>query len=596
VLPKATSSVSKGNFGPCVPLKETAKRTPKTWNETMPLSTTDVRLTQGGSSNVTRIFLALVMTTLLALAALTAIPEQSAVLLTPSAGWTIKSPQQRSLKPSEVPPQLSWMRRSAANHPDSVLYRNWSPENGVQALNVISPPFKPSQFMSVLITGGTRSPAGGARVFLKCAGNGNEIDVFSGSVNSNISEALVYVSQDWCSEDARLNIVSTDPANFVGAGSVFSISMLSYLKSSSLGKFAYLIVSLGIYALVMYLAVLYAQRVAPALPAVPVAFVGLGIVSLAVFYLTSGYAMTNRNIRWSPLITIVITILFSMVIPIQKRKFHQSAQQELKPYFLVWVCLAIGYFALSGLGVNGLGHWEPNYRFWPATWSSDNELPWVFAEALKNRWNLSELFGGSWKPTDRPPLMTGAHLLATDFFSLMQATADGTYLRGQGYNAAAIALSALWAPAVMWVIKSLCPQMSQRNVLLIIFTVAIVPFVIFNTIFGWPKVYGAAIALCAFSVGWSVMKDKDRNGNTERLLLFFTLCALSMLAHASAALFLGPLVLYFLLKTRLTLIRMSMPGLAAAVTLMASWSTFKYLALKSSDPITCQVPPVYKHV
>lgn len=243
-------------------------------------------------------------------------------------------------------------------------------------------------------------------------------------------------------------------------------------------------------------------------------------------------------------------------------------------------------FTLSSLAYNGLGHWEPNYRFWPATWSSDNELPWLFAEAIRHGWDLEGLFGGGWLPTDRPPLMAGAHLLLSDVFGLLQANNDGDYLRGTAYNAAAVALNALWVPVVWWLLTKLSQKLDDRGRMAILVFVACIPFVLFNTVYGWPKAFGAAFALVAFGLAWQSRNPRAGVSNKSIILLFFTLGAFSMLAHSSTALFLAPLGLLFLFWNLRKNTRIVLVGFGLALALLASWSLYKWAVLPSADPVT----------
>src|SRR5262249_52130326 len=148
-----------------------------------------------------------------------------------------------------------------------------------------------------------------------------------------------------------------------------------------------------------------AARFAPALPAVPSALMAIGIAALAAFI---GYTLVPAGAS----LLLPVTGLLALIAGIWAagREAVASAAEALAPSAGAWAAATVTFFALLSAADNGLGHWAPNYRFWPASWSSDNELPWLFAEGVRHHWDLANLFGGVWRPTDRTPLMTGAHL------------------------------------------------------------------------------------------------------------------------------------------------------------------------------------------
>ena len=317
----------------------------------------------------------------------------------------------------------------------------------------------------------------------------------------------------------------------------------------------------------------------------PAAFVSLGIAALGAFYLESVIRFSGIPISWRWIGSAFVAMGVGLALMLAGHEARIRTIQALIPYARIWGLASLVYFAVLGLASNGVGHWEPNYRFWPATWSSDNELPWIFAEAVKHNWDLKNLFGGGWLPTDRPPLMTGAHLLLADVFSWLQSGNDGIYLRGQAYNAAAVALNALWVPAGWWLLVTLRPALDNRSRIAIMMLVGFLPLVLFNTIYGWPKAFGAAFALVAFGIAWQIRGHHEVEPQ-KSIIIFFVLGSLSMLAHGSTALFLMPLGILFLWWTAHRSLYSVLIGFGIALSLMASWAVYKVLVLPSTDPIT----------
>lgn len=511
---------------------------------------------------------------------LAVLPEQKAVLLTSPAGWSVQERDSSRVYLRDFPDQFRQNRQSAVDLGGQV-FRAWTPDRGVVSLDVESGPFKPTHFMSVAITGASRTTEGLVQAYIQCEANGQRLEIFNGSVNVNVAEAIVAPPRNWCPGMARINLKSIEQNTNVGVGDVFEISFLSYLKSSFVGRVPFFITALAIFVFVMFAGAAIATKLRWHKDPLPLALLSLGGASLWMFYFASSMP---DNWRWISIVSVLAASL--VAIRLAGPEARRQTAYQLLPYARIWGVASLIYFAILSLAYNGLGHWEPNYRFWPATWSSDNELPWLFAEAIRYGWDLKGLFGGGWLPTDRPPLMAGAHLLVSDAFRFLQSNNDGNYLRGHAYNAAAVALNALWVPAVWWLLRVLGRELDDRGRLAILVSVACIPFVLFNTVYGWPKAFGAAFALVAFGLAWQSRDPGAAVSNKATVLLFFVLGALSMLAHSSTALFLAPLGLLFLFWNLRSNTRTVFVGLGFALALLASWSVYKVAVLPSVDPVT----------
>lgn len=509
-------------------------------------------------------------------------PEPSAKLLTPYDGWVVNGPNSSKVALRTFPVQYRHIRRSVVSSPDSVLFRTWTPDKGIVSLDIISAPFIPTDYMSVAITGASRTSKGKVIAVIQCESNKQIREVFRGSVNVNVSEAIINIPDDWCPDKAVLKLSSTENIN-VGIGSVFEISLLSYLKSSFVGRIPYFLFAFVIFSLVMLSGPSLAIRLGWQVDSLPVAFVSLSAFSLGIFYLSSGIFTHIIPISWEWIEISTVSVLIFFVYIFSGRDAISKAIHVLIPYAKVWFLASLMYFAILGLVSNNVGHWEPNYRFWPAIWSSDNELPWIFAEAIRLDWNLKTLFG-VWLPTDRPPLMVGAHLLLAEFFALLQRGNDGVYLTGRVFNSAAIILNTLWVPAVFWLLNKLYIKSDKYSRIKILIFVGFLPFVLFNSIYGWPKAFGASLALIAFGLAW--LSQKQNDSTKTNIYLFFILAAFSMLAHASTALFLAPLGLLFLWWAHNKNLQHILFGLIISLITMLSWSLYKFLILPSAAPVT----------
>jgi hypothetical protein len=513
-------------------------------------------------------------------------PEKPAKLLTDPNQWIFQGNEGSKVSLRDFPEQFRQVRHSAIESNGGHVFRTWTPANGIAPVELLSSSFPPSRYMSVTITGANRTPGGLVQLYIECEPNSQRIEVFRGSVNVNVSESLVVTPIEWCPANARLIFKSSEQNVNVGVGSVYEVSFLSFLKSSFIGRLPYFLAAFTVFALVMLTGGALASRGGWHDDLLPVAFAWFGLSALGMFYLANVTLAIGVPDAWRWVSFALVALATVCVLIWSGVEARIKAVRALYPYAKVWAFASLIYFTLLSLGTNGVGHWETNYRFWPATWSSDNELPWIFAEAIRHGWDLKGLFGGGWLPTDRPPLMAGAHLLLTDVFAWLQSGNDGTYLRGQAYNAAAVVLNAIWVPTILWLLTRLHRGIDAHGKTAILVFVGCLPFVLFNTVYGWPKAFGAAFALMAFGIAWLSREPLEAASRRSTILLFFILGAFSMLAHASTALFLAPLGLLFLWWTLRRNLQSDLIGFGIALVLLASWSLYKLLVLPSYDPVT----------
>jgi hypothetical protein len=504
-------------------------------------------------------------------------PEPSATLLTPQEGWLLNGDASSRVAASDVPLSVKEIPASVETNPESFVFRTWTPDHGVVPIDLVSPAFNGERFLRVLITGNNRTLADQTRVWLECQANGLHKEIFQGSVNNRLHTALVELPESWCSGEIvlRLHSDTRNPYVFVGAGSVFSASLMSYLKAGFLGKIPFMVVAALLLTLLMLSGGALSVRFGYDDLLFPAALAFLGIVALGNFYLVSALP---RGGRW--LGTVFVLGLIGLIWWKIGRDIWRQAWIGLRPHLVVWFLGAGIFIAFSALATNGLGAWEPNYRFWPAAWSSDNELPWTYAEAIRHGWNLKNLWGG-WLPTDRPPLMAAAHLLYGDLFELMQFANDGHYLTSGYYNTASILLNSLWLPACHWMLRTFLPVLECRQRHVVLLFVALLPFSVFNTIYGWPKALGAAYALASFGLlAW-----KPETRNQKPWMLACVLAALSYLSHGSGAFFLAPMLFFYAVWRGRRDVSGLMQGCGILLVLLLTWSVYKALVLPSADPL-----------
>lgn len=502
-------------------------------------------------------------------------PEPKARILTSPQQWSL-SEKIGATPLATYPRQYRQVRASIADAPEATLYRTWTPESGTQPGRISFGPFRAEGLISVVISGNSVIPSGKAQMHVFCTAHNERLPISRGSVNVNASEALVHIPRECGAEDLRVELVTAD-ACLAGVGPIAALSRLSGWKQSFLGVLPYLLISLFAYSAIGFGGALTLRKWCQAELA---AAITIGLTFLATFF---SYGFASPSI--ARLVPLAVAVLLLVAIVRAAPEDRRRTASALASAALAWWGAALFGFILLSLTYNGNGHWEPNNRFFPATWSSDNELPWIFAEALRRGDDLRTLFGPEWLPSDRPPLMTGGHLLIADVFSLMQRSGnDGDYLRGMAYNAAAIAQNALWAPAMLYLLTATL-RLSARRALQLTAVMTLIPFFLFNTIYGWPKLLGAAFGILATAAACSIARRSRTEPTSAEALLTGTFCSLSVLAHASNLFYLVPLAAWLLVRglwrTPKALVVMAAFGLI----LVTPWFCYQRFVLPSRDPL-----------
>ena len=505
-------------------------------------------------------------------------PEPEAKILTPVEQFRIEGSGQ-IMPLARFPDKNVQVRNSLRISDGMAIIRNYTPQTGTGPMSVRSPEFKARGILSVLIAGDLASRQGTSRAFIGCTTHLEMLPVANGNLNTNVSEAFVRIPRDWCQGQSWLQVDVLDKTTYAGVGPVSSVSYVTWLKRGFLGVFTYwgggsLVVGLIGFAT----AVLLRRIVDPVIGAMG----GIGAVALGTFFVFAVMPAIAALVVL-PGVIVVAVALIAIAGPATRRDMILRLQAPA----LVWTAVSFLCFALLMAGYNGVGHWEPNARFAPAIWSSDNQLPWFFAEALRNGYDLPSLFGGAggkgWSPTDRPPLLTGGHLLLSSLFAVLQSIGnDGNWLRGSAYNASAIVFNSLWAPVALYILTDKM-KLSLKQAVAVVALIAMTPFAMFNTIFGWGKLLGGAFALIATSV--AIFEATRDRWWLRDATVFGIACALSILSHSSNALFLVPVAVWFFLSGLWRKPFALTGGVVAGLAFLLPWSVYQTFAVHSYSPL-----------
>lgn len=198
--------------------------------------------------------------------------------------------------------------------------------------------------------------------------------------------------------------------------------------------------------------------------------------------------------------------------------------------------------------------------------SLDNLFPTIFADLL---WEGADprAFPNDWLSSDRPPLQAGI-LLAQRPIAAMTGNVP---LSDQVLGTIA---QLAWIPA-MWSLLSALGLARRRAVVAVLFCLTS-GFFLFNSVFVWPKLLAASLAVAALVPAFRA-RGETRKLGTGEWVATASLAALALLAHAGVAFtFLGCLPFAFVFRRQV-----SWRGLAIAIlsglTILAPWIAYQKL-------------------
>jgi hypothetical protein len=459
----------------------------------------------------------------------------------------------------------------------SRLYRSWSDE-GLSPLELRYGPIAPTPYLAITYQGTIRDRDGRNALYLQCTSTGQTRPVSSGGSNTAILEVVTPLPPSWCPKgDVYLHMRAYSASFNLGVAEPYQSSAIALLKRSYIGKVAYFLVAFAAAGSVFFLGGVIARWLARGLDPVISGLLAIGAVSMAMFY---AYA-------WTPLpapagaVLIVGSMFGALAIWRSSPQLARSVWRAQRAPLAIWFTVSFAAFTLLLVGSTGSGVWEPNYRYAPAIWSSDNTLPMLLAEAARIGSLTSEGLIGPWSLSDRPPLMAGGYLLLGDMFAALQVNNQGRYLQPVVLGLGGIVFSALWSVTFYWAARRI-GRLSAPLAALGTLLIAATPFALFNTGYTWPKLLAAAFSVMATAYVFRSRPGPVRPGEAS---VFGALAGFAILSHAASALFLAPVAgLYFL--TRLWRApKALMVGVGVGLIILASWSAFKATALPSSDPL-----------
>jgi hypothetical protein len=464
------------------------------------------------------------------------------------------------------------VRREIRRHPETVYWASDWGKPGEKRLESGLFELPPALVLPYRLAYlGALKPAADASVFFECQESGKRLELDLAPTNVSFSERFIEVPDHFCRASARLVAISRD-REFIGLSTPYEVdsgeSWVHALPSQVLRHFVTMLVliTLGFGGSV-------AARAVGTSIAAPIPFaITLGLVGHLSFFVFYFDTSAGRVLSFS---SIGLVLVLLAAFRVRRRRLLADVWAELSEPVWIWVLVSLFFVLLLYVADTGAGSWQANARFWPAIWSSDNNIAMQVAETVYRERSIESLLG-NWTVSDRPQIQTGIQLILRPFSSLYFLTsAHGQHLH-YFHHTIGVVMNTFWVLALIHLLREM--QLSVRARAATIFAVVFTPFAIFNSVYVWPKMLSGTFGVLALvPVAAPILRARPRDEIYRALPYTAALAALSLLSHGGGVVFLIGLVIWLFWRAGLPRPSVIVVSALVGLAILLPWQMWQRL-------------------
>lgn len=474
-------------------------------------------------------------------------------------------------------PKAGDLPKEIISSPEIRFWRNYTPESPMPVGELRSKPFTvPVRDLLIPVVGFPSSRVTG--VYLEAENGGQRFPVAPGAAHIEWQPFTVTLPKDLVGSAFRIVAYAQSSRGYVGVGTPYYQTnrslpgvRFSTLFASTLAAFAYA-------ALLFVPALILARRWqdTDGVRRFLICLVVVGLVSLPMFYL----AYFNPALgRWAGRCWLLLSLGLLIHLFRSRTTFSQSEWDCLKLVACITAFQAFFVFSYNLVSAP----YTANYVFFPAVWSTDNQIPPTLAELLVKGTADTEWGFGTWKISDRPPLLSTmlypVAVVLRDLMPEISSSAEAMIFHVSGF---------LFQNSWVLVVWAICARvaMNRRQSILTVLLLAFTPFVFLNTTYISPKILGATFCL----VQYLFLPTGRREGVSAREIAFDAsisgiAAALAIMAHTASGLAVLAILGYGVWATRFRAFwRLSASG-AIAACVVVPWIVWSRLYSPSRSPL-----------
>jgi len=416
--------------------------------------------------------------------------------------------------------------RGSKRSPAFQLWRSWNPQELGTIGAIASGPFASPGYVAVPHYG-FPGEVPGNRVFLRCIDDGRELDVATARTNTQWATEYLRVPPSFCAGPVKLAATAATTRFVVGVGTPLSVSAVTYYAQTTFPPRALVVIATWVLLVSLIATFAWpAARLAAPMHGLAAGFGGLGAAAMLGFIVFHVSPPAGRAFS-TALAAAGLIGLGAMAVSDRPALARLAGRHG--PGALLWLVVALAYAAFSGAADNGGGSWAINGLFTPVRWSTDNQLPFLFAEAMNAGTPRETIRFGHWLASDRTPLLTALYLVLRPIVVVPIARGIGSTFLPTAYMLAAAVILSSWVV----VLDAYSGRFRKRYRHGLVVLAILCPLFFFNSLYAWGKLLGGTYILIAALVLLDLRRGEERSG--FGLALVAISVALAYLSHGSNA-------------------------------------------------------------
>jgi hypothetical protein len=461
--------------------------------------------------------------------------------------------------------------------PPARFWRNYSPETGVRPGYVRTVPFElKSGTLTIPVYGFPNSMFAG--LYVESLKTQTTFQIDKGASHNQWDIYSLSLPQSLVHSEVRIVAYSNNAAALVGFGTPYYRENNALPGVSFSRLFVSVAISLG-YLFLLFFPIFWVIRNVRKrfdIETLLAAAILTSLLCFLLFFCAYSFAAIGRTaVR-----TWLLGSLGLVVWDASRRREWQRYGSNTALLLLGLCTVFYGFFLFSFNTVSP--SYSANYVFWPAAWSTDNQIPVETAALLAKGSIQSEWPFGSWKLSDRPPL------LASLLYPLAVVLNDSPMALGRSFTSitlqiAASGLQGFWIlPAWMFFCRL---GLGRKECLTGCLIVAASPFVFFNSVYVWPKLLSAGFCLAQFVYLPGPANDSHSVEGKKRSLLSGFSAALAIIAHSGIILAVVAVALIGFLRVSVRRPAPALLSALAAFLVIVPWALWTKAVVPTTNPL-----------
>ena len=412
--------------------------------------------------------------------------------------------------------------------PDARFWRNYTPAKGVVPAQLRSTPFILSSNRVIIpVVGFPNSEEAG--IYLESEIDHQRFGIRDGAADLEWQPFTLSVPKSLTNTQFRLIAFSKSRQAYIGVGTPYFRTNRALPGLAFSKIFSALFVSVAYLFLLFFPSFYWLTQFKTFAPTerVLASFVLTSVLALPLFFLAFYFPAAGRLFAH---LWLLLSGLLLCTTAITRSYLCWSGAPKYCLFILIALTVFHGFFLFSFNMVSV--PYAANYLFYPASWTTDNQIPTTTARLLAQGTIVSEWPFGSWRLSDRTPLLASllypAAVVTRDFAGRIDSGVESMIPQICGFG-----IQNCWLLPAWILFRRL--RFKRQECVLASLLLAGTPFIFFNSVYIWPKLLSATFCLAQYLYLVPSQRGSLDPPGHLRAALGGTAAALAILSHAGSA-------------------------------------------------------------